>query len=115
MSNFKTFTVYRTGDLSETHDENQRPASPDTPAYWGVVFPDETCVLRWSGAVRSHSVWASFDDAMKVHGHPEPRYGTKLVWNETDTLINPDCVFWVHDKDQTDTWYSYCPKCGEKL
>jgi hypothetical protein len=82
----KTFTVFRRGDLSETHDENQRPASPDEPAYWGVVFPDGTCVLRWAGAVVSHSVWASFEDAMKIHGHPEPRYGTELVWHSVGEL-----------------------------
>ena len=77
----KTFTVYRKGDLSETHDENQRPFGPDVAAYWGVVFPDGTCVLRWNGPSVSHSIWASFEDAMKVHGHPEPRYGTEIVWH----------------------------------
>jgi len=77
----KTFTVYLKGDLSETHDENQRPFGPDIAAYWGVVFPDGTCVLRWNGPSVSHSIWASFEDAMKVHGHPEPRYGTEIVWH----------------------------------
>src|ERR1035438_3342050 len=76
----KTFTVFRTGDLSETHDENQAPVGPDVPSFWGVVFPDGTCTLRWAGVVAATSVWASFDDAMKVHGHFEPRYGTRLEW-----------------------------------
>jgi len=77
---FKTFTVFRTGDLSETHDQNQAPISPDVQSFWGVVFPDGTCTLRWAGVVAATSVWASFEDAMKVHGHFEPRYGTRLEW-----------------------------------
>jgi hypothetical protein len=78
---FKTFTVFRTGDLSETHDENQAPISGEVPSFWGVVFPDGTCVLRWAGVIQAHSVWASFDDAMKVHGHFEPRYGTRIEFS----------------------------------
>ena len=78
----KTFTVYRTGDLSETHDENQRPVSAEEPSFWGVVWPDGTCTLRWAGVVRATSVWATFDDAMKVHGHFEPRYGTRFEWDK---------------------------------
>src|ERR1039458_3014307 len=89
MSDFKTFTVYRTGDLSETHDENQAPVSPDVPSFWGVVFPDGTCTLRWAGVVAATSVWASFDDAMKVHGHFEARYGTRIEW---DTMTLSDWI-----------------------
>lgn len=81
IGNFETFTVYRTGDLSDTHDENQAPISAEVPSFWGVVFPDGTCTLRWAGVVAATSVWASWDDAMKVHGHFEPRYGTRLEWN----------------------------------
>ena len=86
---FKTFTVFRTGDLSETHDENQAPVGPDVPSFWGVVFPDGTCTLRWASVVAATSVWASFDDAMKVHGHFEPRYGTRLEWT-SGPLSDPE-------------------------
>jgi hypothetical protein len=44
----------------------------------GCVFTDGTCVIRWTTETRSHSVWGSFDDFYKVHGHPE--YGTVVQW-----------------------------------
>lgn len=44
----------------------------------GVVFSDGTVVIRWLTAYRSHSVWASFEDLYRVHGHPE--YGTEIRW-----------------------------------
>ena len=76
----KTFTVYRRGDLSATHDENQW-TGPDQAQYEGVVFTDGRCVLRWLTEKRSVSVWDSFEDAMAIHGHPEARYGTEIVWH----------------------------------
>jgi hypothetical protein len=80
----KTFTVYRRGDLRDTHGPKQW-TGPNEPQYQGVVFADGTCVLRWVGAVGSHSVWKSFEDAMTVHGHPEPRYGTEIVWHTDES------------------------------
>ena len=74
----KTFTMYRRGDLSATHDSNQANA-PDEPQFEGVVFSDGTCAVRWLTAMRSTSVWASFDELMAVHGHPE--YESELVWH----------------------------------
>jgi hypothetical protein len=73
----KTFTMYRRGDISATHDANQANA-PDEPQFEGVVFDDGKCVLHWLTAISSVSVWESFDDAMKIHGHPE--YQSELVW-----------------------------------
>ena len=86
----RTFTMFRRGDLSETHDVNQRPPSPDEPAFWGVVWPDGTCTLRWAGVVAATSVWASFDDAMKVHGHSTSadKHDSLLVW-DTPPIIPP--------------------------
>ncbi len=73
----KAFIVYRTGDISATHNENQvNPA--DEVQFEGVVFTDGTCVIRWRTAKRSTSVWDSFEDMMAIHGHPE--YGTKIHW-----------------------------------
>ena len=82
MSNrIRTFTVYRRGDLSATHDKVQW-TGPDEPQFDGAVFADGTCVLRWCAAVGSTSVWASLEDAFAVHGHPEERYGTEIIWHE---------------------------------
>ena len=43
----------------------------------GVQFADGQVVIRWLGASPSTVVWASLDDAMKVHGHDGK---THLVW-----------------------------------
>lgn len=77
----KRFTMYRRGDLSATHGD-QLVAPPDQPQYEGVVFSDGTTVLRWCTPLKSTSVWASFDEALGVHGHPEERYASELVWHD---------------------------------
>jgi len=82
----RRFTVYRKGDLSATHNE-QQVNPPDVPQFEGVVFSDGTCVLRWCTPLRSTSVWASLDDALGVHGHFEERYGTHIVWHEDDRTL----------------------------
>ena len=88
-SGIRTFTMYRQGDLSETHDVNQAPLGPDVPAFWGVEFPDGTCVLRWNGLAVSTSVWDSVETALKVHGHLDnPRYAAMLVWDDDDDAFN---------------------------
>lgn len=82
----KRFTMYRRGDLSDTHNEFQAaPASE--PQFEGVVFSDGTCVLRWCTPLRSTSVWATLEDALGVHGHPETRYQSEIVWHDTPTLF----------------------------
>lgn len=73
------FTAYRTLDISDTHNELQANA-PDQPQYEGVVFDNGKCVLNWLTAVNSIAVWDSFEDAMKIHGHPE--YGTRIVFHD---------------------------------
>ena len=80
----RRFTVYRRGDLSATHND-QQAAPPDQPQYEGVVFTDGRVALRWLTPLRSTSCWDSLDDALGVHGHPEPRYGTELVWHDPTT------------------------------
>jgi hypothetical protein len=81
MAGMRRFVVFRRGDLSETHNEDQVNAA-DEPQYEGVVFTDGTCVLRWRTAGKSTSVWASFDEMWKIHGHDDPnsKHGTELVW-----------------------------------
>lgn len=53
-------------------------APPNEPQYEGIVFTDGTVALRWRTQYRSTSLWASFEDMLAVHGHPE--YGTIITW-----------------------------------
>lgn len=79
----RRFTVYRRGDLSETHNANQVNPS-DQPQYEGVVFSDGTTVVRWLTAAQSTSVWADFETLWKVHGHDDAnsKHGTVIVWHD---------------------------------
>lgn len=73
----KRFRVYRPEVPVETHGGGLANA-PEEVQFEGVVFSDGTCCVRWLTAYRSHSVWASFEELEKVHGHPE--YGTVFEW-----------------------------------
>lgn len=75
----KRFTMYRRDMSNTTHDANQRNA-PDEPQFEGIVFSDGSVAIRWRTAIHSTSVWASMDDMLKIHGHPE--YGSELVWHD---------------------------------
>jgi hypothetical protein len=65
--------------------ENYREAGTANPPgqvqFEGVVFSDGTVCVRWLTEFRSHSLWASWDDLDRVHGHPE--YGTVIEWIDT--------------------------------
>jgi hypothetical protein len=77
----RRFTMFRRGDLSATHNDQQ--VSPaDDPQFEGVVFSDGTTVLRWCTPLRSTSVWADLATALGVHGHPEERYQSEIVWHD---------------------------------
>ncbi len=73
----KRFLVYRPNP-PENYVKEGYALPPDQVQIEGVVFTDGTCVVRWCTEHRSTSVWASFEDFMKIHGHPE--YGTKVEW-----------------------------------
>jgi hypothetical protein len=75
--------MFRKGDLSATHNEFQ-VAPPDQPQFEGVVFSDGTTVLRWLTPLRSTSVWADLETALGVHGHPEERYQSEIVWHDNE-------------------------------
>ena len=77
----RRFTMFRRGDLSATHND-QQVAPPDEPQFEGVVFGDGTTVLRWCTPLRSTSVWADLATALGVHGHPEERYRSEIVWHD---------------------------------
>ena len=71
--------MYRRGDISATHDENQANPS-DAPQFEGVVFSDGRVAVRWLTPMASVSVWDSLSDLMGIHGHPE--YDSELVWHD---------------------------------
>jgi hypothetical protein len=73
----KRFECYRP-DPPEGYRESGVANAPEDVQFEGVLFSDGTCVIRWMTQFRSHSVWASLDDLMSVHGHPE--YGTEIRW-----------------------------------
>ncbi len=74
----RLFVMYRRNVPTDTHDENQRNA-PDEIQFEGVQFTDGSVAVRWRTAIHSTSIWASMDDLLKIHGHPE--YGSELVWD----------------------------------
>ena len=80
MTNIQRFTVYRR-DISQrtTHTDLQRNPD-DAPQCQGVIWTDGTVTLRWMTACRSTSVWASIEDCLNIHGHPE--YGTVIDWHD---------------------------------
>jgi hypothetical protein len=75
----RTFTMYRRAVPDATHNANQKNA-PDEPQFEGVEFSDGSVAIRWMTAKRSTSIWASMEDMLAIHGHPE--YGSELVWHE---------------------------------
>lgn len=77
----RTFTMYRRGDLSMTHNADQSNA-PDEPQFEGVVFSDGRVAVRWLTAKASVSVWDCWADLMAIHGHPE--YESELVWTSDE-------------------------------
>jgi hypothetical protein len=71
----QTFTGYRPSPPQE-YEEKGITNAGDSPDYEGAIFSDGTVVIRWLTEYRSCSVWNSFNDFYRVHGHPE--YGTRI-------------------------------------
>lgn len=114
----RRFTVYRTGDLSATHNADQvNPA--DQPQFEGVVFTDGTVAVRWLTAARSTSVWADFETLWKIHGHDDPgsKYETRIVWHDDDrSRPAPGCdVQQIADGLWVATWVAYDAKHAEAI
>ena len=73
----KRFKIFRPNPPSNYVVEGY--ANPvDQVQLEGCIFSDGTCCIRWMTETRSHSIWASYEDFFKIHGHPE--YGTKVEW-----------------------------------
>lgn len=53
--------------------------SGSEPDYEGIIFSDGTVAIRWLTQYRSVSIWQSWDDFYRVHGHPE--YGTSIIFD----------------------------------
>jgi hypothetical protein len=77
----QTFTGYRTGDISDTHTDDQR-ANPKEPQYYGTVFPSGKTVIDWNTAVNSISIFNTYQEFEKIHGHFDDGYGTFIAWGE---------------------------------
>jgi hypothetical protein len=73
----RRFRCYRPAVPPGTHNEGT-VNPPDEPQFEGVIFSDGTVCVRWLTAFRSHSIWNSWDDLDKVHGHPE--YNSYIEW-----------------------------------
>lgn len=74
------FTAYRRNiSVRDTHNALQKNADSE-PQFEGVIWTDGSVTLRWLTACRSTSVWASVEDMLNIHGHPE--YGTEIVWHD---------------------------------
>lgn len=73
----RRFKVYRP-DPPEHYREGGFANAPDEVQFEGVEFSDGTVAVRWLTECRSTSIWATLDDLMTVHGHPE--YGTVVNW-----------------------------------
>ena len=114
------FTAYRSEDLSDTHNADQ-VNPPEQAQFEGVVFDNGKCVINWLTAVRSIAVWDSFEDAMRIHGHPE--YGTRiefhddemeLPWNLQPTLYSARDTPPISDGDiDMISWGHICIKLVE--
>ena len=45
---------------------------------YGVVFPNNQCVVNWTGENHSIVIWDTFDMMMKVNGH----FGTRVHFDK---------------------------------
>jgi hypothetical protein len=80
MGVMRTFAGYRPQPPDQYRDKGITNASDWLPDYEGVIFSDDTVVIRWCTEFRSHSVWANWNDFYQVHGHPE--YGTRIDFDD---------------------------------
>lgn len=73
----KRFVVYRPNP-PENYVKEGYANPPDQIQLEGVVFENGRVAICWRTETFSISIWDSFEDFQKIHGHPE--YGTKIVW-----------------------------------
>jgi hypothetical protein len=78
----RRFRCYRPDPPEEYYAAGTANPS-DQVQFEGVVFSDGTVCLRWLTDYRSHSIWSSYEEMEKVHGHPE--YGTIIEWLDDES------------------------------
>lgn len=108
----KRFIVYRPNP-PENYVREGYALPPEQIQIYGVVTPQGKCIIEWQTAVNSVSIFASFDEFMKIHGHPD--YGTIVKW------LDKDEEDYVYDCSNGDGWKEtcawrdqdpcYCSKC----
>jgi hypothetical protein len=84
VGEMRRFRCYRPHPPTEYYEQGAANA-PDEVQFEGVVFSDGTCAVRWLTQFRSHSIWSSWEDLERIHGHPE--YGTVIEW--LDGIASP--------------------------
>lgn len=75
----RRFTMYRRGDMPETHSELHKNNS-DEPQFEGVEYSNGKVAISWLTPINSVSVWDSMGNMLAIHGHPE--YGSELIWHD---------------------------------
>lgn len=83
------FTVYRTSINERGSHTHYQMNADDVPQFEGVIWSDKTVTIRWLTPCRSTSVWATLEDMLNVHGHPE--YNTVIQWHDGDVPLE-----WTH-------------------
>ena len=79
-STIRCFALYRPSP-PEGYIEKGAAVGPELPQLYGCVFPDGTTVIRWMTMAGSVSIFPTFGDFDRIHGHPE--YGTEIEWQDT--------------------------------
>ena len=85
MRTFQGFCPHPPAD----YVEKGTAVGPGEVQYEGIVFTDGTVAVRWRTEFRSTSVWSSWGDFWRVHGHPE--YGTRIVWTGESEYDEDGC------------------------
>lgn len=80
MAALRRFVGYRR-QVPEHYVEGGYGNAADEVQFEGVLFSDDTVVLRWCTQFRSTSVWSSMDEMLAVHGHAD--YGTVITFLDT--------------------------------
>ena len=84
VGNMTTFRVFRRNP-PEHYVPSGFANKPDEVQFEGVIFSDGTVSVRWMTEHRSVSFWASWEELMAVHGHPE--YDTVIEQVEVSKVL----------------------------
>jgi hypothetical protein len=85
----RVFEGYRPNP-PEDYESKGLANPPDEVQYQGIVFKDGVTVIHWCTVAKSTSVFASLEEFMTIHGHPE--YGTVIKWADISDLVESNEV-----------------------